>query len=98
MRNLLCLFAVITLFSRYIEDDDNSSYSIYPPDWISGTWLIDDPNLTKGWKFTSKDVIIIQNGGIQISHKELIDYFIGNGQELTTMEKCTNETYSLELY
>ncbi len=97
MRKLLCIFAVISLFSCSKEDDNNSSNSINPPDWILGTWLIDDSAFELGWKFTSNDVVIIQIGGIQISQKGNIDFYLENGQEASTTEEYTNETYSLKL-
>lgn len=96
MRKLLCIFALIALVSCSKEDDNNSLNSINPPDWILGTWLIDDPAFELGWKFTSNDVVIIQMGG-QLSQKGQIDFYLENGQEASTTEEYTNETYSLKL-
>lgn len=95
MKKMIFLFSLILLMSCS-KDDDSSTSQINPPDWIIGTWLIDDPYMTLGWRFTSNDLIIIQNG-IELSQKGQLESIINSGEEASAINTTTNDTYSLKL-
>lgn len=64
-KSILIYILIIALSSISCSSDDDSnntnSNSINPPEWIQGTWLIQNGNSTgqSGYKFTTDDFILI---------------------------------------
>jgi hypothetical protein len=72
-----------------------SSSAIDPPEWILGTWLLEDSGLgDMGWRFTSNDFIMIQSG-FEVSQKGQIEIIISGGGEASVENISTNDTYEI---
>jgi len=90
---LTLLLLVLSSCSSDDESNSNSNIQINPPNWIQGTWLIEDSN-TIGFRFTSNDVIIIQSGA-EISQRGQLEIFSESGQDVSANDESTQNTYRL---
>lgn len=97
MKKILPILAIlIIILSSCSSDDDssdNSSIQINPPNWIQGTWLIEN-STTIGFHFTSNDVIVIQSG-VEISQRGQLELFSESGEGVSASEESTQNTYKL---
>ncbi len=81
------------------SDDDNSgnnSSEINPPDWIQGTWLLEQPNPNSGYRFTSDDFCLI-NLSQQTCFKESISQTNNSGATTNVNEEISDNSYSIEI-
>lgn len=48
------------LFGCSSSDDNNSAnQSINPPEWVQGTWLLEEPNPVSGCRITKDDFCLV---------------------------------------
>lgn len=81
------------------SDDDNSGNNgseINPPNWIQGTWLLEEPNPNSGYKFTNDDFCLI-NLTQQTCFKESINLTNNSGGATNVNEEITDNSYSIEI-
>jgi len=90
---LTILLLVLSSCSSDDESNSNSDIQINPPNWIQGTWLIEN-STTIGFRFTSNDVIVIQSG-VEISQRGQLELFSESGQGVSASEESTQNTYRL---
>jgi hypothetical protein len=96
MKKSLFIFTALLLFScSSSSDDKNSSKSDFnPPDWIQGTWILEDGTSSNsmGFKFSSNDfctsVLTIEQ-----CQQPQIDLIRKGGQTATVEETISNSTY-----
>ena len=98
MKNLIAILIITTLsFSACTTSDDdftNNRSSFNPPQWIQGTWLMEDSGMV-GYKFTSDDFCSISpyqtlcfKSTIQQAPEELIvDEQIDNENYIITINQ-----------
>ena len=73
----------------------NSQIQINPPNWIQGTWLLEESGLGEiGWRFASNDFIIIQAGN-EISQRGQLEVFLESGQDVYASDESTETTYKI---
>lgn len=97
MKKIYLKVLVLVFILNGCSSDDNSNNSpiqINPPSWIQGTWLIEGSSTTFGWRFTSNDVINIQNGA-EISERGQLEFVLEAGQSASTSEVKTDTQYIL---
>lgn len=95
-RKIFSILIVLLVFSCSSSDDSTqSSSAIDPPEWILGTWLLEDSGLgDMGWRFTSNDFIMIQSG-FEVSQKGQIEIIISGGGEASVENISTDDTYEI---
>jgi hypothetical protein len=97
---LIILAVFITSLSSCSSDDNGSSNSniqINPPNWIQGKWLLKGAVVGEsGFRFTSNDFLLIQVN-MEISQKALLKQSVDIGQNVTTTEDNTENSYTLIL-
>lgn len=101
MRKIIGLILSITfLFSSCSSSDDdnsgNNGSGINPPDWIQGTWLLEEPNPTAGYRFTNDDFCLIVISQ-QTCFKESISQTNNSGATTNVNEEITDNRYSIEI-
>ncbi|WP_144782207.1 hypothetical protein [Dokdonia sp. Hel_I_63] len=88
---------ILFSFSCSTDDGDSqdSQIQINPPSWIQGTWLIENTVTNgSGFRFTTNDVILLQPA-LEISQRGQLEIFIGSGQDVSTNEEFSEDTYKL---
>jgi len=100
MKKLLSIFCFsLLLFSCSSSDDDSNSQSqssINPPTWIQGTWLLEEPNPTSGFRFANDDFCIVLPSQ-QSCFKESINLTNNSGGTTNVTEEITDNSYSIEI-
>jgi len=100
MKKIILNFFLILLFSGCSSpiDDSNpkNASSINPPNWVQGTWLLEDSNLTSGYRFTNDDFCSVLLSG-QNCFKESIRLINNSGAITNVKEVITDNSYSIEI-
>ncbi|WP_034889622.1 hypothetical protein [Gillisia sp. Hel_I_29] len=88
---------IITSISCSTNDDTSAAKtSINPPDWIHGSWKVENvTNNTSGFQFTSNDIILL-SGSVNISHKEQIATYSNIDYDISVKEWISNDDYSVD--
>jgi thioredoxin-related protein len=101
MKKLIGLIFILTflLSSCSSSDDDDSNINnsgINPPEWIQGTWLLQDSPVSSGFRFTTDDVCIISFSS-QACNKQQLETFNNTDIFTNVSEEITNDYYSVEI-
>lgn len=100
MKKIFGLILLIALsISSCSSDDDNSgnnNSSINPPNWIQGTWLLENSTVNSGFKFTTDDLCLISLT-TQTCNKETLELYDGTQIYTNVEEEITNDYYSVEI-
>lgn len=100
MKKLLGFIFLISLsISSCSSDNDNSTNnnsSINPPDWIIGTWLLENSSVDSGFKFTDNDICLI-NITTQACNKETLELYENTEIYTNVDEVISNDFYSIEI-
>ncbi|TVZ26801.1 hypothetical protein JM83_1791 [Gillisia sp. Hel_I_86] len=96
-RLYLLLMFILTSCSSDNSVNNSSNFTINPPSWIQGTWILQGSTTGEhGFRFTSNDVILIQNS-METSQRELLQQSIDLGQEVSVTENKEDTYYSLHI-
>lgn len=94
------IFAITFLFSSCSSSDDdnsgNNNSSINPPNWIQGTWLLENSSVNSGFKFTTDDLCLISFTS-QACNKETLELYDNTEIYTNVSEEITNDYYSVEI-
>lgn len=101
MKKLFALLTILLLVLSSCSSDDNgtssSNIKINPPNWIQGSWLLEDSEIDGyGFRFTSNDILILQPG-IEISQREQLETFSASGQDVSANDESTDNSYKVTL-
>ncbi|MBL7471407.1 hypothetical protein [Robertkochia sediminum] len=90
---------VLTLVSCSKDDDaSGGDVGIRPPEWIQGTWLVEDTfgGPDQGFRFTSDDVISLQPT-LEYSLKEAGEFYVNAGEEVSVENTSTETFYEMKM-
>jgi hypothetical protein len=100
MKKILGFILLLTiLFTSCSSNDDDSrmsNFEINPPDWIQGTWMLEEENQASGYKFVNDDFCIISILQ-QTCHKELLSQSNSSGVLTSVNEEITENSYLIEI-
>lgn len=100
MKKIVLMFSFFLLLSCSNSDDYTSSSSAYfnPPEWIQGTWALEDDatNDAVVFNFTRADFYMTASYAKQCQ-KELVDQMEKNGGKVKVTETITANTYTVEI-
>jgi|AntRauTorckE5430_2_1112549.scaffolds.fasta_scaffold17294_2 hypothetical protein len=100
MKKILGFILLLTiLFTSCSSNDDDSrmsNFEINPPDWIQGTWMLEEENQASGYKFKNDDFCIISILR-QTCHKELLSQSNSSGVLTSVNEEITENSYLIEM-
>jgi hypothetical protein len=100
MKNLFLAFGITLILISCSSSDDNSNpknnLSINPPSWILGTWLLEEPNPTSGFRFANDDFCLVLPSQ-QSCFKESIQLTNNSGGATNVSETTTDTSYSIEI-
>jgi len=100
MKKILGFILLLTiLFTSCSSNDDDSrmsNFEINPPDWIQGTWMLEEENQASGYKFVNDDFCIISILQ-QTCHKELLSQSNSSGVLTSVNEEITENSYLIEM-
>ncbi|KEY18716.1 hypothetical protein [Kaistella antarctica] len=100
MKKLILIFGILTFSliltdcSRENESSNSAEIKINPPNWIQGTWLLENPNTNIGFRFTTNDVVIIQSGA-ELSQRGQLELFKNSGQSVSASNESSENIYKL---
>lgn len=98
-KHILILFLLMTVLYSCSSDDEgvaNSQIQINPPTWIQGTWMMEEPSVESGFKFTSNDFILILLN-VQSSQREQLQIALDSGSDASASDNSTDNSYSITL-
>jgi hypothetical protein len=100
MKKILGFILLLTiLFTSCSSNDDDSrmsNFKINPPDWIQGTWMLEEENQASGYKFVNDDFCIISILR-QTCQKELLSQSNSSGVLTSVNEEITENSYLIEI-
>lgn len=96
MLSLFLLMSVLFSCSSDDESGTNSQIQINPPTWIQGTWMMEEPSVESGYKFTSNDFILILLN-VQSSQREQLELILDSGLDASASDNSTENSYSITL-
>lgn len=104
MKNITILiitcFSILFTISCSKDDDDSTSSSFNPPNWIIGTWLDkSEPDWSQigGFKFTNDNILDLNANGDQIlNYKEGFSIGLNSGT-MKIEETSTSNSYRVKI-
>jgi hypothetical protein len=97
MRKISLILIIIVLFGCSSSDDNNSeNQAINPPQWVLGTWLIEEPNPVSGYRITNGNFCLV-NFTTQSCFRESISVTKQSGQVTNVTAVITDNSYSIEI-
>ncbi|MBC3759225.1 hypothetical protein H7U19_12475 [Hyunsoonleella sp. SJ7] len=94
---LLLLMAIFLVGCSSSDDSDSKNQSlINPPNWIIGTWLLEEPNPRSGYRFSSDDFCLVLFT-TENCFKESIRLSKSSGAVADVEETNTDNNYSIKI-
>lgn len=94
---LTAITAILFLGCASSDDSSSSNLStINPPDWIEGTWLLEEPNQASGFRFADDDFCSVVLSA-QNCFKESIRLTENAGSANNVVEVVADDSYSIEI-
>ena len=91
---LLYLFPLLT--ACFSGSNRTSEFTINPPKWTHGTWLLKDSPIKYGFRFTEDNMFIIQQG-IETNQRQQVEFY-DYGIHKITVEETSSDTYYKAVY